>query len=57
MAKKPKSDGYTRNPKHTGRVYPKPNGYGPGTGLKKEKNRVRVWDLMIPARYPAHLPE
>ncbi|KAJ0616854.1 hypothetical protein HanIR_Chr02g0095111 [Helianthus annuus] len=28
MAKKPKPDGYTRNPKHTGRVYPKPDGYG-----------------------------
>ena len=51
------------------RVYPKPEIYGPGIpearrvragyGLKNIKNRVRVrvWDLVIPTRYPARLPE
>ena len=49
MAKKPVPDGYTRNPKYMGWVYPKPDGYGPGMGLvlKIFAGMEQVWDWVI----------
>ncbi|KAJ0908805.1 hypothetical protein HanRHA438_Chr07g0314531 [Helianthus annuus] len=36
MTKKLEPDGYSRNPKYSGRVYPIPNGYGTGHGIGKK---------------------
>ncbi|MFS7996200.1 hypothetical protein Hanom_Chr12g01127161 [Helianthus anomalus] len=36
MAKIPNPDGYTRNSKYLGRVYPIPNGYWAGIGMEKK---------------------
>ena len=49
MAVRPEPNGKTRNPRHLGRVWVGPMGFGPGLGFEKKNfaGLGRVWDYLL----------